>query len=110
VWNQFRKAAIEDGLTQPPAFQRKGVTWDITVRKENNAMGILLREQGKDGIRPSTPEDAGLQGMIRYAPNAIVKFRSVGDDVIQTIVNCVGTLYQGRLRIVEGLYSNLGHL
>jgi hypothetical protein len=38
VWNQLRKAEIGDGLTQPPAFQREGVTWDITVRKRNNAI------------------------------------------------------------------------
>jgi hypothetical protein len=55
----------------------------------------------KDGHRPSTPEEPGLPGTILYAPNAVIKLRSITEEVLQTIVNCVGTLYQGRLRIAE---------
>jgi hypothetical protein len=44
--------------------------------------------------------------MILYAPNAAIKFRSIADEVIQTIVDCVGTLYQGMIRIVECLSTN----
>jgi hypothetical protein len=103
VWNRFKKAAISDGPTQQPAFQRDGVSWDISVRKENNSIRILLREAEKDEFRPSTPEDPGLPGMIMYAPNAVIKFRSIAEEVVQKIVNCVGALYQGRMRIVECL-------
>jgi hypothetical protein len=98
VWNQFRKAAIADGLTQPPAFQR-----DVTVRKGNNTITILLRETAKDGSRPITPEDTGLPEMILYAPNAIIKLRSHADKVTETLEDSVTKLYQGRTRIIERL-------
>jgi hypothetical protein len=105
-WTKFGEAAIADGLTQPPAFQREWAKWDIPVRKENNSVRVLLRGKTKDGVRVSRPEEPGPPCMVLYAPRAVVKFRSTASDVIQTIVNCVGTLYQGRMNITEVLSSN----
>jgi hypothetical protein len=44
--------------------------------------------------------------MILYAPRTVVKFRSTADDSLQRMFACVGTLYQGRMRITECLSTN----
>jgi hypothetical protein len=43
-WRKFAESAGADKLTQPPAFDGDGVPWDITLRKDNNSIRILLRE------------------------------------------------------------------
>jgi hypothetical protein len=96
---EFTESRIADGLTHPPVSQGNGASWDITLRKENNSMRILLREVVQGGSRKETLEEPGLPSMILYAPKAVVKLRSTADDAMQWITNCVGTLCQGRLSI-----------
>jgi hypothetical protein len=103
-WKKFTEAATADRLTQPPAFQRWGVPWDITLRKESNAFRILLRET-RAGVKVSTPEDPGEPAMILFAPKAIVKFRSIAADARERLIGCVHTLDQGRLSLTEGLIT-----
>jgi hypothetical protein len=86
-------AAIADGITQQPAFQREGVKWDLNVRKENNAIRILVRETAVDGSRPITPEDPGLPVMLLYAPNAVINLRSHASQILPPLEDCVFRLY-----------------
>jgi hypothetical protein len=46
-WNKFTEAAQADGLTAPPALQRQGAPWTLTLRKDNNAFRIIYRENTK---------------------------------------------------------------
>jgi hypothetical protein len=48
------------------------------VRKENNTLSILIREQLVDGTFPIIPEDPGLPAAILYGPNATIKWSMVG--------------------------------
>jgi hypothetical protein len=70
AWTQFAAAAASDGLIQPPVFQSGEVRWDLRVRKENNAIRILMKEYAEDGSRPETPE-----AEIRPGPRLIMFFQ-----------------------------------
>jgi hypothetical protein len=85
---KFTEAATADGMKPPPALQRRGLPWNIMLRKENNSSMIILRENTR-----STREEPGEPAMILYAPRTVVKFRSVAPDAKERLINCIYTLY-----------------
>jgi hypothetical protein len=52
---QWRALALNDQLIGLPAMFRDSATWSLELRKEDNALRGILREDGA-----STPEDAGV--------------------------------------------------
>jgi hypothetical protein len=101
VWTKFYAMANADGITQPPAFQRSDVKWALSIRKDDNAFRIIVREQLPDGTWPSAPEDPGKPILLPYAPMAEIKIRSLADEQIPSLTECVERLYQGRARVTE---------
>jgi hypothetical protein len=99
-WSKSIAAAQEDGLTPPPALQRRGAPWNVAFRKENNSFRIILRENTK-----STPEEPGEPVMIIFATKEIVKFRSEANDAKERLINCISILYQGRYWLTEQLIT-----
>jgi hypothetical protein len=109
VWAKFYEAARADQITVPPAFNRDGITWDFCLRKENNNLHILVRERLADGSLSVIPEAQGLQVMIRYGQNAVIKLRKQTPDtyqILQTFSDCVVALYQGRMQVTEQLQTS----
>jgi hypothetical protein len=99
-WDKFLDAARADNLSAPPALQRTGNPWSVSLRKENNAFRIILRENTK-----STPEEAGEPIMILFAPKAITKFRSKSPDAKEQLCRNISAMYQGRYRLTEQLVT-----
>jgi hypothetical protein len=99
-WDKFLEAARADNLSAPPALQRAGKPWMISLRKENNALRIILRENTR-----STPEETGEPIMLLFAPRAVVKFRTVAPDAKQRLCNCISAPYQGRYQLTEQLIA-----
>jgi hypothetical protein len=44
VWTKSTAAAVADQITVPPAFDSPVTKWELYLRKENNAMHILIQE------------------------------------------------------------------
>jgi hypothetical protein len=83
-WVKFMKKVRHENLTAPPAFLRQGVEWKATVRKENNSIRAILKEQGI-----WTPEDPdGPPPMILFGPIATLKLRTMlsGDEAISEML------------------------
>jgi hypothetical protein len=72
------------------------ITWTPILRKENNSLWVIPRE-GQSWM----PEDAGPPPMILYGPNAVVKMRSTAPNMVDQLMACLYTMYQGRYSIVE---------
>jgi hypothetical protein len=70
---KFRGKYEEESLMAPPALASGQGVWDATVRKENNSMRIIFKEQGI--WAPEDPD--GPPPMILYGPKAIVKIRPI---------------------------------
>jgi hypothetical protein len=104
-WNKFMEKVREENLTAPPAFLRQGAEWRASVRKENNSIRAVLREQGL-----WTPEDPdGPPPMILFGPNAVLKVRTMltGDAAISEMLGVLQILYQGRFELKEQVVSQL---
>jgi hypothetical protein len=102
-WSKFKEQAALENLTCPPAYSRPGVKWGATVRKENNSIRVLLKEEGI-----WTPEDpGGPPPMILFGPKAIVKMRTTlkGEAALAEMSQSLGTLYQNRYTISEDVPS-----
>jgi hypothetical protein len=88
-WEKFTEAAKADDMIAPPALQRKGLPWNIMLRKENNSFRVILRENTK-----STPEEPVEPVMILSAPRAVIKFRSVAPDAKERLINSIYAIYR----------------
>jgi hypothetical protein len=88
-WAQFLVRAKAENLTVPPAFSRSGIQWDVRIRKENNSIRIVLKE---DSIW--TPEDpGGPPPLILFGPHAVVKIRTTAIPALPELVANLGILY-----------------
>jgi hypothetical protein len=102
-WGKFMEKVSQENLTASPAFLRQGVEWKATVRKENNSIRAILREQGI-----WTPEDPdGPPPMILFGPTAVLKVRTMltGDVAISEMLGVLQVLYQGRFELKERIES-----
>jgi hypothetical protein len=102
-WGKFMAKVSEEDLTAPPAFLRQGVERRATVRKENNSIRAILREQGI-----WTPEDPdGPPPMILFGPKAVLKVRTMltGDEAISEMLGVLQSLCQGRYELKERVIS-----
>jgi hypothetical protein len=105
-WTKFFAAAATDQISVPPAFSRQEATSEMTLRKENNSLRTVIRENGADGSFPVTPEDSGTPVMILYGPMAIVKLRRHRPhekQILDGLEACLQALYQGRMMVTEQL-------
>jgi hypothetical protein len=102
-WGKFMEKVREENLTAPPAFMRQGVVWKATVRKENNSIRAILKEEGI-----WTPEDPdGPPPMILFGPVATLKVRStlLGEEALSEMLQVLNVLYQGRYAVSECVCS-----
>jgi hypothetical protein len=102
-WSKFMEKVHEENLTAPPAFLRPGVEWKASVRKENNSIRAILREQGI-----WTPEDPdGPPPMILFGPAAVLKVRTMltCDEAISEMLGVLQILHQGRFELKERVVS-----
>jgi hypothetical protein len=102
-WGKFMEKVREENLTAPPAFLRDGVAWRAAVRKENNSIRVILKE---DGIW--TPEDPdGPPPMILFGPKVILKMRSTlsGEAALSEMFQILALLYQNRYSVTEEVPS-----
>jgi hypothetical protein len=103
-WNKFMERVRFENLTAPPAFMRQGVVWNTIVRKENNSIRIVLKEEGI-----WTPEDPdGPPPMILFGPVATLKIRSAlfGEAALAEMFQVLNVLYQGRYSVKEEVPSH----
>jgi hypothetical protein len=82
VWSKFTATAAADQARVPPAFNRPGTTWELCMRKENNAMHTLVRERLADGTSPTIPDTS---------------------QILQTLDERIFKLYQARLKVTKQL-------
>jgi hypothetical protein len=92
--DKFLEAARADNLSAPPALQRSGRPWSISLGEKNNALRIFIRESTQ-----STPGETGEPILLLFAPRSIVKFRSVAPDAKERLCNCISALYPGRYQL-----------
>jgi hypothetical protein len=94
-WDKFMEKVRFENLTAPPAFMRQGVVWNTLVRKENNSIRIVLKEEGI-----WTPEDPD-------GPIAILKIRStlLREAALAEMFQVLKVLYQGRYSVTEEVPS-----
>jgi hypothetical protein len=98
-WSKFMQKVREENLTAPPAFLRDGVIWKAMVRKENNSVRVVLKEEGI-----WTPEDPdGPPPMILFGPMATLKMRSTlpAEAALSEMIQILGLLYQNRYVVSE---------
>jgi hypothetical protein len=92
--NLIKQSVTLDELTMPPVRSNPDTDWIVTLRKENNSAHVVLCEQPLK---------------ILYGPRATIKLRKQTPDtsaILATFDQCIGTIYQGRMRIGERL-SNM---
>jgi hypothetical protein len=75
---KFTEAATKDGLQPLPAFGREGVRRLSVMRKEENALRVILYQKGADEIVVQTPEHFGIPWMLLYEPDAEIKLKTSG--------------------------------
>jgi hypothetical protein len=96
-WTKFHEKFQEEALTAPPTLMWGGGVWQAMVRKENNSIRIILKENGI-----WSPEDPdGPPPMILFGPKAIIKTRSTlkGAEAVSEMTQILGILYQNRYQI-----------
>jgi hypothetical protein len=75
---KFSEAAMRDGLQPLPVATREGVSWLSVLRKEDNAIRVILYEKGADEAVVPTPDGTGIPPMLLYGPNVEIKMRCTG--------------------------------
>jgi hypothetical protein len=78
-----------------PAMFRDSATWSLELRKEDNALRGILREDGA-----STPEDPGAPCFLLYGPRAFIKLHCESSDVASCFL-----LYGSMPEITEKVHS-----
>jgi hypothetical protein len=67
---KFKEASVRDGLQPLPVESRDGVSWLSVLKKEDNALRVILYEKGAGEVVVPTPEYSGIPSLILYGPNA----------------------------------------
>jgi hypothetical protein len=95
-WNKFLAKAREERMTLPPALTQSGIIWNPNLRKENNALRVILKGGPIWG-----PDDEGPITIALFGPEETIKIRTSAPNPLMQLQAILHTMYQGRYQVLE---------
>jgi hypothetical protein len=100
--SKFGQAPMADGFGPLPVATRDGLSWLAIMRKENNALRVILNEKRADEIFVSMREEEGIPPYLFYGRRAEIKMRCPGLEIVEAYLQA---LYSGKVECTERLIS-----